>query len=129
MDAALMTIKSLPDTSKIEPFDGTRFKRWHEKVFDTLDVMNLAEYLALPPPDDADNDQVIDEWKRENKVCRHTILSTLFNELYDVYCSYKSAHEIWTKLNHKYVNEDAGSQKYVIGNFLNFQMNDEKNIS
>ena len=124
-----MTIKSLTDTSKIEPFDGTRFKRWHEKVFDTLDVMNLTEYVALPQPDDTENDQVIDEWKRANKVCRHTILSTLSNELYDVYCSYKSANEIWTKLNHKYVNEDAGSQKYVIGNFLNFQMNDEKNIS
>ena len=65
--------------SNIEPFDGTYFKRWHEKVFDTLDVMNLAKSIGLPPPDhDAENDQVINERKRANKG-RYTILSSLSN--------------------------------------------------
>ena len=69
------------------------------------------------------------DWNKANKVCRHTILSTLSNELYDVYCSYKNAHEIWEKLNKKYVIEDASAQKYAIGNFLQFQMSDEKDVS
>jgi len=29
-----------------------------------------------------------------NKVCRHTLLSALSNDLFDVYCSYKEAKEI-----------------------------------
>ena len=61
-----------------------------------------------------------------NKVYRQTILSTLSNELYDVYYSYKATHEIWEILNNKFVVEDASSQKYAIDNFLHFQLFDEK---
>ncbi|CAL8992693.1 unnamed protein product [Prunus brigantina] len=64
-----------------------------------------------------------------NKICRHTILSTLSNELFDIYCSYKTAKEIWENLNKKYVIEDVGTQKYVIGKFLQFQMVESKDVS
>ena len=82
------------------------------------------------PDDDTENyEQALADWNKANKVCRHTILSTLSNELYDVYCSYKTTHEIWEILNKKYVIEDAGAQKYAIDNFLQFQMPDEKDVS
>ena len=131
MDAAMLSVKSLPDVSKIQPFSGSHFKRWQEKIHDALDVLNLAEYLTQKAPDEDTEhfEEEMDKWKKGNKVCRYTILSTLSNELYDVYCSYKSAWEIWDILNKKYVLEDAGSQKYAIGNFLNFQMVDEKDVS
>ena len=131
MDAAMLSVKSLPDVSKIQPFSGSHFKRWQEKIHDALDVLNLAEYLTQKAPDEDTEhfEEEMDKWKKGNKVCRYTILSTLSNELYDVYCSYKSAWEIWDILNKKYVLEDAGSQKYAIGNFLNFHMVDEKDMS
>ena len=39
------------------------------------------------------------------------------------------ATEIWKSLNKKYILEDARTQKKFIGNFLNFIMSDEKDIS
>jgi len=36
----------------------------------------------------------VEDWTYANKVCRHTLLSALFNDLFDVYCSYKEAKEI-----------------------------------
>ena len=112
-DASLMAAtKALPDTWKIEPFGGKFFKRWHDRIYDTLDVMNLAEFLTEPPPDsDSENYEVLlQNWIKANKVCRSTILSTLSNELYDVYSQHKFAYEIWAQLRKKYIIEDAGAQ-------------------
>ncbi|KAM7523834.1 hypothetical protein LguiA_013736 [Lonicera macranthoides] len=50
MDAALVAARSLPDTSKIDRFDGTHFRRWQERIYSTLDVLNLAQYLTQPEP-------------------------------------------------------------------------------
>ena len=49
--------------------------------------------------------------------------------MFDIYCNYKNAEEIWDLLHKKYIVEDAGNQKYAIGNFSNFQMNEEKDVS
>lgn len=43
--------------------------------------------------DHKDNENT-EAWTHGNKVCRHSILSTLYNELFDVYCIYKEAREI-----------------------------------
>ncbi|KAF5176201.1 hypothetical protein FRX31_034212 [Thalictrum thalictroides] len=37
-----LTARSLPNTTKIEQFQGDHFKRWKERVFDALDVLNFA---------------------------------------------------------------------------------------
>ena len=41
MDTAMVAatnVKSLADISRIEPFNGTHYNRWKEKVMSTLDV-------------------------------------------------------------------------------------------
>ena len=40
------------DTSKIDPFNGTFFKRWQEKVFSAIDVVNLGHILTDPKLED-----------------------------------------------------------------------------
>ena len=52
MDAALLTLKMLPDIKNIQPFDGTHFKCWWGMVHDTLNALNLAEYLTQKQLDD-----------------------------------------------------------------------------
>ncbi|XP_031255123.1 uncharacterized protein LOC116113113 [Pistacia vera] len=91
---------------------------------------SFTEYLSTeePKPEVDNFDKKLDTWKKGNKEGSHTILSTLSNELYDVYCAYKTVHEIWAILKKKYVVEDAGSQKYAIGNFLDFKMIEEKEV-
>ncbi|KAK1562687.1 hypothetical protein Q3G72_015767 [Acer saccharum] len=135
MDVAFLAYKSLSDISKIEPFNGSHFKRWQEKVTDTPDVLNFVDYLTQTKPEknpekpEENYAELLEAWNKRNKVCHHTILSTLSNELYDVYCTYKTASEIWEELKRKYMVEDAGSQKYAIGNFLDFKMVDDKEVS
>ncbi|XP_038982179.1 uncharacterized protein LOC120110669 [Phoenix dactylifera] len=131
MDSAMITARSIPDTSKIESFNGMHFKKWQDRVYFVLDMLNFAQYLNKSKPIEGseDFDSKLKEWKHGNKICRHTILSTLSNELFDVYCSYKEAAEIWENLHKKYVLEDAGVQKYAIGNFLHFQMSEDRDAS
>ena len=53
-------------------------------LFLTIDVMNLGHILtSLKPKDDY---EILLTWETGNKQVRHTILSTLTNELFDVYC-------------------------------------------
>ena len=48
-------------------------------------------------------------WIYANKVCRHTILTTLSNELFDVYCAYKEVKVIWESMLKKYMACDVPS--------------------
>ena len=99
-------------------------KDGQEKVMSILDVTGYAFAITDPKPEKKD----LQNWENANKICRHIILSTLSNALFDVYCPYKTTTRIWESLNKKYILEDAGTQKFAIENFLNFVMSDEKDI-
>ena len=43
-------VQTRPDTSMIDTFNGTFFKRWQEKVYSTIDVVNLGHILTDPKP-------------------------------------------------------------------------------
>ena len=48
---------------------------------------------------------------------------------FNIYCQFKVVKEIWDATNKKYILEDAGTQKYVIWNFINFRMIEDRNVS
>ena len=50
MEASL--VHTHPNTSKIDLFNETLFKRWQERVFSTIDVVNLGNILTDPKPED-----------------------------------------------------------------------------
>ena len=88
--------------------------------------MNLVNILTNPKPkSDFEN---LSKRENGNKQVRHAICSTLTNEFFDVYCQHKVAKEIWDALTKKYIVEDAGTQKYAIGNFRKFQMTEDKDV-
>ncbi|KAF5188217.1 hypothetical protein FRX31_022196, partial [Thalictrum thalictroides] len=64
-----LTARSLPNTTKIEQFQGDHFKRWKERVFDALDVLNFSQFLTEKEPkagsDDYDNK--LAAWQKGNK--------------------------------------------------------------
>ena len=67
-------------------------------------------------------------WAHTNKVCYHTILTTLPNEFFDVYCAYKEAKVIWESILTTYTAEDVGKQRFVVGNYYKWVMVDNKDI-
>jgi len=52
----------------------------------------------------------------------------LSNDLFDVYCSYKEAKEIWDSLIVKYTVEDIVRQRFVIENYYRSEMIEDKDI-
>ena len=72
-------------------------------VYFAIDVVNLGHILIDPKPKSDFED--LSKWENGNKHVRHVILSTPTNELFDIYCQYKVAEEIWDALTKKYIIE------------------------
>ncbi|XP_070028701.1 uncharacterized protein [Nicotiana sylvestris] len=126
---ALPYARSFPDVSNIEIFANKNFKRWQERIFSMFDIHGVTHAL-LHPQSSADTDnKIVESWQHTNKVCRHTILQTISNELFDMYCSYKEAKYIWEALIKKFTTEDATKQKFVVEKFYQWQMRDDKEMN
>ena len=70
----------------------------------------------------------LDQWNEANKLCHHTLQSTSFNELFNVYCSYKEANDIQDSLVLKYTIEDVVKQWFIIENYCRWTMIEDKDI-
>ncbi|TYI42909.1 hypothetical protein ES332_A01G131600v1 [Gossypium tomentosum] len=75
--------KPILDISKIEASDGTNFKSWGEHIFSILDMHKVGFTFTECDPTGSSYKQ-LELLVHANKVCRHTIISTLSNELFDV---------------------------------------------
>ena len=64
--------------------------------------------------------QEVKSWEENNFRCKNLILNGISNDLYDYYCSNKTAKEIWDALSKKYDTEEAGSKKYAVSRYLKY---------
>ena len=101
MDAQILAAaKVLPNATKIEPFNGNNFKRWQQKVLATLDFTKISYALHEPKPavesreKAGEKSEKLENWKMANTLCLNTILNSLSNELFDVYCHFTIAKEL-----------------------------------
>ena len=62
MEASL--IHTYPDTSKIDLFNGSLFKRWQERVFFVIDVVDLEHILTDPKPENGSH--LLPTWETGN---------------------------------------------------------------
>ena len=62
MEASL--IHTCPDTSKIDPVNGSFFKRWQERVFFVIDVVDLEHILTDPKPENGSH--LLPTWETGN---------------------------------------------------------------
>jgi len=69
-------------------------------------MYGVATALTSSKPNSNIPSKQVKDWIHANKVCRHTLLSALSNDLFDVYCSYKEAKEIWDSLILKYTAKE-----------------------
>ena len=125
---AVLFAKPFPNILKIEVFEGQNFQRWQELISSVLDMHGVVVALTYCKPSSVANPKEVEAWAYVNKVCRHIIISTLSNDLFVVYGTYKEVNQIWESMITKYIAEDAGKQKFVIGNFHQWEMVDDKDI-
>ncbi|XP_058727108.1 uncharacterized protein LOC131598537 [Vicia villosa] len=103
--------------------DGTSKK---DGVSKTYDGDSAAKEKAA-----ADNLQLRKEialWQENDYLCKHHILNSLADDLYDYYSNHNTAKQVWGALQRKYGTEEAGAKKYVESRYLNYKMVDEKPV-
>ncbi|VFQ69567.1 unnamed protein product [Cuscuta campestris] len=74
------------------------------------------------------DDQAKRKYEKDNKTVRGHLLSHMTNPLFDLFIPNKSAKSIWETLQKKYGADDARKHKYVTGEWLRFQVVDDKSI-
>ncbi|KAL0342697.1 UNVERIFIED_CONTAM: hypothetical protein Scaly_1932300 [Sesamum calycinum] len=144
---AVSVAKILLDLSKLEPLDGTNYKRCSQKLlifFEQLD-MDYVLFQNLPKtPTEVSTlaitaaetsitgtiakfeDEAKLKYDRDNKIVRGHLLNHMNNSLFNLFLNYRIAKEIWTTLETRYRGDDIERKKYVVGKWLQFQMIDEK---
>ena len=64
-----------------------------------------------------------------NYHCLHKILNAPSDNLFNIYCEYKNAKELWTILEKEYDLDDAGIKRFTSSSFNKFMMTDSKSIN
>ncbi|KAD3067345.1 hypothetical protein E3N88_35225 [Mikania micrantha] len=146
--ANLSLSKVAPDMSKLEPLDGSNYRRWSQKLLIFFEYLEI-DYVLFEDPSKftqipATTIQIditpartsssrptaeeIKKYEKDNKTVRGHLLNHMVNGLFDLFIDFKSSKEIWDILFKKYGSDDAGRKKYVVGNWLRFQIQDDKPI-
>nr|XP_015896776.3 uncharacterized protein LOC107430452 [Ziziphus jujuba var. spinosa] len=116
---------------RLEKFDGVNFKRWKQKMLFYLTTLGITRFLtedASPSDDKSDKETLmaVDAWKNSDYLCLNYVLNGLSDALYRVYCGMNLEKELWETLDLKYKTENEGSEKFVVGRFLDYMMVDTK---
>ena len=136
--------KNLPELYKIEPLDGTNYKRWYQKLLLCFEQLKIDYILSSKHLDEDNTSQFTDtesslstptapkmpvipldesakkKMEKDNKLARSYLLNNMSNPLFDLFVNFKSAKIIWTKQEDKYGSDDARKRKYIIGKRLQF---------
>ncbi|XP_072963330.1 uncharacterized protein [Typha angustifolia] len=133
MAASNAALSSMLPHDKLDRFDGNNYKRWKEKIEFVLTVMKTRyviekECPVLTEKSTVEEKTAKQKWDEDNVLCRGTILGSLTNHLFDMYSHMKTAKEIWIALENKYKTEDSGNKSYLISNYFDFKMVDNKPI-
>lgn len=141
--------KVLPDLSKLEPLDGTNYRRWSQKLlifFEQLEIDYMlfedllsvvtTKILTTPitpasgviSPSIPDPTKKNEKHDKDNKTVRGHLLNHMPNYLFDLYIHQKSAKKIWNTLEKCFGADDTGKKNYVVGKLLQFQMVDNNPV-
>ena len=136
--------KNLLELYKIEPLNGTNYKRWFQKLLLCFEQLKINYVLSSEHLDGDNTSQYIDaenslstpiapktpvipldkaakkKLEKDNKLARSYLLNNMSNPLFDLFVNFKFAKIIWTKLEVKYGSDDAGKRKYVVSEWLQF---------
>ncbi|XP_077221710.1 uncharacterized protein LOC143855480 [Tasmannia lanceolata] len=75
------------------------------------------------------NDQIA-KWNDDDYFCKNHILSGLSNSFFDQYSKKcMTAKELWDILKSVYQAEEASSKKFLVSNYMESKMTDDKDVS
>ncbi|KAK9682386.1 hypothetical protein RND81_10G070100 [Saponaria officinalis] len=96
---------------KLDKFEGLDFRRWKKKMHFLLTTL-----------------KVVEKWENDDYICRGHILNGMSDSLFDIYQNVESAKDLWNQSESKYMDEEASSKKFLVGNFMNYKMIDSRPV-
>ncbi|MFS8032553.1 putative RNA-directed DNA polymerase [Helianthus anomalus] len=119
--------------AKLDKFEGQDFRRWQKKMHFLLTTLKVVYVLSTPMPEEVTNEPLEltrkrGKWLNDDYICRGHILNGMCDSLFDIYQNVESAKELWELLEAKYMAEDTSSKKFLVSDFMNYKMVDDRSI-
>ncbi|XP_042051437.1 uncharacterized protein LOC121796710 [Salvia splendens] len=134
MLAPVSTSRVMAQAEKPEKFKGSEFKRWQQKMLFYLTTLGVANFLKEDAPTvpkeetDFNVRAAYDVWHQGDFLCKNYILNGLEDSLYSIFAGAKTSKVLWEALDKKYRVENAGTKKYVVAKFLDYEMVDSRSV-
>ncbi|XP_073220042.1 uncharacterized protein [Cicer arietinum] len=118
---------------KLEKFDGGNFIRWQKKMKFLFTTLKVVYVLNTTKPMEKEVETLAEtrerqKWENDDYICMGHILNGMSDSLFDIYQSSIYAKELWEKLESRYMQEDPTSKKFLVSQFNNYKMVDNKSI-
>jgi hypothetical protein len=121
-----LSITSFAAALKPNAFDGSNYKRWCDMMILWLTAMNII-HVAKEKPEQFTQEEE-QAFTAADNLFRGTVISVLAENLVDFYLTVASVNELWDTLETKYGVSDVGSELYVIEQFCDYKMVDDRSI-
>ena len=120
----MFPVSSFASSIKPHVFDGSNFKRWRQKVSLWLQAMNVMWVASGTPPEGASKEYA----ESADSFFRGAVISALADSIVDTYLTYNTGKEVWDALEAQYGVSDAGSELYVMEQFLDYKMVEDRPV-
>nr|GEZ16213.1 zinc finger, CCHC-type [Tanacetum cinerariifolium] len=118
---------------KLVKFEGQDFRRWQKNMHFLLTILKVVYVVSTPSPIWSENETLETtrkrmKWENDDYICRGHILNGMSDSLFDIYQNAESAKALWESLESKYMAEDASATKFLVNNFMNYKMVDNRPV-
>nr|GMD13259.1 zinc finger, CCHC-type [Ipomoea batatas] len=98
-----------------------------------LAALNVVYVLSTPKPAEEENETLEAarrrmKWENDDLACRGHILNGMSDTLFDIYQYEESSKDLWDVLEAKYISKDASSKKFLVSEFNEFKMVDNRPV-
>jgi hypothetical protein len=107
-----LSLTSFAGAVKTNAFDGSNYKRWHDRMILWLTAMNIIHVVKGKPEQFTPEEE--QAFTVADNLFRGTVISVLAENLVDFYLTAASGKVLWDALETKYGVSDAGSELYVM---------------
>ncbi|KAK1595907.1 hypothetical protein QYE76_018329 [Lolium multiflorum] len=118
---------SFASSLKPPPFEGVNYKRWRARAILWLTTMRCFDATKGKPEGEL---TPLEEkaFEDADTLLRGAIISVLGENIVDSYLSISTGKDMWDAIEAKFGVSDAGSELYVMEQFYDFKMTNERSI-
>ena len=121
-----LSVSIFAATIKPPPFDGSNYKRWRERLILWLTISRVIHVKEGKP-----EQFTLEEGSAFNEadtLFRGLVISVLGENLVDSYVRLPTGKALWDALEAQYGVSDAGSELYVMEQFLDYRMVEDRSV-